>query len=69
MNGIIAVPQIKSIRLLKSDTALTPIGRSSFATNDLKKNRLGFRAYNKMRNGRVARDLPVAQGARRENIL
>ena len=28
-----------------------------------------LRAYNKMRNGRVARDLGVLQGARRENIL
>ena len=28
-----------------------------------------LRAYNKMRNGRVARDLVLLQGARRENIL
>jgi hypothetical protein len=30
---------------------------------------LGFRAYNKMGKGRVARGLAMLQGARRENIL
>ena len=58
------VPRYRSFGI-KTITKLT----QSASYSDLTDSQSGFRAYNKMRKGRVARDLTLVQGARRENIL
>jgi len=49
---------------MESETASIAIKKRNFQIGAS----AGLRAYNKMRNGRVARDLGLVQGARRENI-